>query len=57
MAKETDLLKDPLSLAQQRYQEQVNAFKSQYLPKPKNPVREFLKEIDVSKDEWQGLFK
>ncbi len=57
MAKETDLLKDPLSLAQQRYQEQVNAFKSQYLPKPKNPVREFLKEINVSKDEWQGLFK
>jgi hypothetical protein len=34
MAKETDLLKDPVSLAQLRYKEQVNAFKDQYIPKP-----------------------
>ena len=32
--KETDLLRDPLTLAQQRYQEQVQAFKDQYIPKP-----------------------
>ena len=32
--KETDLLRDPLALAQQRYQEQVQAFKDQYIPKP-----------------------
>ena len=32
--KETDLLRDPLVLAQQRYQEQVQAFKDQYIPKP-----------------------
>lgn len=34
MANETDLLKDPLALAQQRYKEQVNAFKDQFIPKP-----------------------
>ena len=34
MAKETDLLKDPVSLAQLRYKEQVDAFKAQYIPKP-----------------------
>ncbi len=33
--KDTDLLNDPLSVAQTRYREQVNAFKNQYLPKPK----------------------
>ena len=32
--KETDLLRDPLAAAQQRYQEQVQAFKDQYIPKP-----------------------
>ncbi len=32
--KETDLLRDPLAVAQQRYQEQVQAFKDQYIPKP-----------------------
>ena len=32
--KETDLLRDPLSLAQTRYREQVQAFKDQYIPKP-----------------------
>jgi|TARA_Y100000004_G_C8953398_1_gene429639 hypothetical protein len=34
MAKETDLLKDPLALAQQRYQEQISSFKDQFIPKP-----------------------
>ena len=32
--KETDLLRDPLKLAQSRYQEQIQAFKEQYIPKP-----------------------
>tara|TARA_R100001530_G_scaffold53048_1_gene39198 strand:+ start:102 stop:275 length:174 start_codon:yes stop_codon:yes gene_type:complete len=35
MAKETDLLKDPIMMASQRYMEQVEAFKTQYVPKPK----------------------
>ena len=35
MAKETDLLKDPIIMASQRYREQVEAFKTQYVPKPK----------------------
>ena len=32
--KETDLLHDPLAVAQTRYREQVQAFKDQYIPKP-----------------------
>ncbi len=32
--KETDLLRDPLGIAQSRYREQVQAFKDQYIPKP-----------------------
>jgi hypothetical protein len=35
MAKETDLLRDPINLASQRYWEQINAFKDQHVPKPK----------------------
>ena len=31
--KETDLLRDPVSSAQLRYQEQVEAFKTLYIPK------------------------
>ena len=33
--KETDLLRDPLSLAQTRYREQIQAFKDQYIPERK----------------------
>ena len=33
--KETDLLRAPVSSAQLRYQEQIEAFKLQYIPKPK----------------------
>ena len=41
MAKETDLLNDPLQVAQQRYQEQITAFKNQFIPKPTSkPVRD-----------------
>ena len=32
--KNTDLLNDPLAVAQTRYREQVDSFKNQYLPKP-----------------------
>ena len=32
--KETDLLRDPVGVAQLRYREQVEAFKEQYIPKP-----------------------
>ena len=43
MAKETDLLNDPLQVAQQRYQEQITAFKNQFIPKPTSkPVRDML---------------
>ena len=38
MAKETDLLRDPINLASQRYWEQINAFKDQHVPKPKRSV-------------------
>ena len=34
MAKETDLLKDPLALAQQRYKDQISSFKDEFIPKP-----------------------
>ena len=34
MANETDLLKDPLLMAQQMYQQQNNAFKDEHIPKP-----------------------
>jgi len=33
--KETDLLRDPVLTAQLRFREQVEAFKDQYVPKPK----------------------
>jgi hypothetical protein len=34
MANETDLLKDPLIMAQQLYQDQIKAFKDQHIPTP-----------------------
>ena len=54
--KDTDLLNDPLALAQTRYREQVNAFKNQYLPKPKNPIKEFFKSEGINPKEWRDLF-
>ena len=44
MAKETDLLKDPVSLAQQRYQEQIASFKTQFLTDEKKALRQFANE-------------
>ena len=55
--KETDLLRDPLAVAQKRYQEQVQAFKDQYIPRRKHPVREQLEKQGISSKEWSDLFK
>tara|TARA_Y100001951_G_scaffold48771_1_gene38424 strand:+ start:798 stop:974 length:177 start_codon:yes stop_codon:yes gene_type:complete len=55
--KETDLLRDPLVVAQQRYQEQIQAFKDQYIPRRKHPVREQLEKQGISSKEWSDLFK
>ena len=55
--KETDLLRDPLAVAQQSYQEQVQAFKDQYIPRRKHPVREQLEKQGISSKEWSDLFK
>ena len=55
--KETDLLRDPLAVVQQRYQEQVQAFKDQYIPRRKHPVREQLEKQGISSKEWSDLFK
>ena len=55
--KETDLLRDPLAVAQQRYQEQKQAFKDQYIPRRKHPVREQLEKQGISSKEWSDLFK
>ena len=55
--KETDLLRDPLAVAQQRYQEPVQAFKDQYIPRRKHPVREQLEKQGISSKEWSDLFK
>ena len=55
--KETALLRDPLAVAQQRYQEQVQAFKDQYIPRRKHPVREQLEKQGISSKEWSDLFK
>jgi len=50
--KDTDLLNDPLAIAQTRYKEQVDAFKNQYLPKPKNPIQEFFKSARIDPENW-----
>ena len=43
--KETDLLRDPVGIAQSRYREQVQAFKDQYIPKPpRNALRKWAEE-------------
>ena len=55
--KETDLLRDPLAVAQKRYQEQIQAFKDQYIPRRKHPVREQLEKQGISSKEWSDLFK
>ena len=56
MAKETDLLNDPLLTAKQLYKEQVQSFKDQYIPKQKNPVSDFIKNNNIPLDEWKDKF-
>jgi hypothetical protein len=46
--KDTDLLNDPLAVAQTRYREQVDSFKNQYLPKPSKR-----KSLQILKDELE----
>ena len=53
--KETDLLRDPLAVAQQSYQEQVQAFKDQYIPKPpRNAISDWAKEYGYRLDVLRG---
>jgi len=48
MAKETDLLRDPLEAAQVRYQEQLQAFKEQYVPKQSTrKINEFARSYGI----------
>ena len=48
MAKETDLLRDPLEAAQLRYQEQLKAFTEQYVPKQSTrKINEFARSYGV----------
>ena len=54
--KETDLLRDPVSSAQIRFREQVDAFKAQYIPKRPNPMRTFLKNNGISMKDWKDTF-
>ena len=54
--KETDLLRDPVSSAQIRFREQVEAFKEQYIPKRPNPMRTFLKNNGISMKDWKDTF-
>tara|TARA_B100000686_G_scaffold147113_1_gene154578 strand:- start:88 stop:258 length:171 start_codon:yes stop_codon:yes gene_type:complete len=55
MAKETDLLRDPINLASQRYWEQINAFKDQHVPKPKrNALRNWAEENGYRIDALRG---
>jgi hypothetical protein len=53
--KDTDLLNDPLALAQTRYREQIDSFKNQYIPKPKNPINEALKLEGIDVKKWRDL--
>jgi hypothetical protein len=54
--KQTDLLRDPVSLAQTRYQEQVDAFKAQYIPRQRNPIRDLLQQNGIDMKEWRETF-
>ena len=51
MAKETDLLRDPLVAAQIKYQEQIVAFKEQFIPKQSSrKINEFTRSYGFSPD-------
>ena len=56
--KDTDLLNDPLNVAQTRYREQIDAFKNQYIPKPNTKLKiEALRKLDFPDNEIQALLK
>ena len=57
--KDTDLLNDPLVLAQTRYREQVDAFKNQYFPKPsrRNAFKILRDELQLPDDLMNEVMK
>ena len=56
MPKKTELLKDPVALAQQRYKEQVNAFKDEFLPKPSSNGRNrILRQHGINPNLFKGI--
>ena len=57
--KDTDLLNDPLAVAQTRYREQIDSFKNQYLPRPsKASVSKVLRdELQLSPDLMNQIMK
>ena len=53
--KETDLLRDPVGMAQLRYIEQIDAFKEQFIPKPhRNALSKYAKEVGLREDVLRG---
>lgn len=53
--KETDLLRDPVGMAQLRYREQIDAFKEQFIPKPpRNSFSKYAKEAGLRVDVLRG---
>ena len=54
MAKETDLLKDPVSTAQLRYREQIDAFKAQFLTDENKALSKFANEKGYRLDVLRG---
>ena len=54
--KQTDLLRDPVTMASARYQEQIDSFKAQFIPTPTNPVRDVLKQNGIDLKEWREGF-
>lgn len=53
--KETDLLRDPVGMAQLRYREQIDAFKEQFIPKPpRNALSKYANEVGLRIDVLRG---
>ena len=55
--KQTDSLRDPVTMASARYKEQIDSFKAQFIPKPENPMKTLLQEFGISPQEWKDSFK
>ena len=54
--KQTDLLRDPVTMASTRYKEQIDSFKAQFIPRQRNPIREMLKQNGIDMKEWRETF-